>query len=254
MTVEVEESTASTIVLPDEKDLDAQKNRKSIGQDKEKICCDPLLKSVETVGEGKTAQNQLQNFSTSCLDVKQIPSLSNLEDPYPPVIFMEDKGNDIKEDPSGDSFPTRLLVLKSENKFPWLTETESFEYKKYSRMCFDVMSIGPLICLITVFYCCHANFQYAMVDGPFFISGLVFGLIASYQYYVFFLFGHTVRRYQNLSDLSKSRISSFESFIFNSKYFEDSIAIMATISASSYLYARVLNGQCAPDTTLWVSR
>jgi hypothetical protein len=29
---------------------------------------------------------------------------------------------------------------------------------------------------------------------------------------------------------------------------------MATISASSYLYARVLNGQCAPDTTLWVSR
>jgi hypothetical protein len=256
MTVDAQESTASaSSESPRLKLLNLQKNGRSMGRDDEKLCCDSSLKSVDKNGEDKT-----RKFSSSS-NVDQTPSLSPLDNPYPPspllLAYMDGKECENEEfedkEDSHFEFPNRLLLLKSENKFPWLSETESLEYKKYSRMCFDVMSIGPLIFLITVFYCCHANFQYALVDGPFFISGLVFGLIASYQYYAFFLLGHTVRRY-NLSDSSKSFLRSFELFFIFSSNFEDSIAIMSTISASSYLYARVLNGQCAPDTTLWDSQ
>jgi signal transduction histidine kinase len=254
MTVEAQESTASE--SPESESLDAQKNEISMGRDDKNLCRDSSLKSVDKNGEDKNGQNQLLNISSS-LSVDQTPSLSSLDNPYPPLrlAYMDGKENESEEfeNKEDSRVESRLLLLKSRYKFPWLSETESLEYKKYSRMCFDVMSIGPLIFLITVFYCCHANFQYALVDGPFFISGLIFGVIASYQYYAFFLLGHTVRRY-NLSDSSKSFLRSFELFFIFSSNFEDSIAIMATISASSYLYARVLNGQCAPDTTLWGSQ
>jgi signal transduction histidine kinase len=232
-----------------------------MGRDDEKLCSDSSLKSVDKNGEDKNGQNQSKKFSSS-LNVDQTPLLSPFDNLYPPsplhLAYMngkdcENEEFENKEDSRVETFPSRLFLLKSENKFPWLSETESLEYKKYSRMCFDVITIGPLIFLITVFYCCHANFQYALIDGPFFIAGLVFGLIASYQYYALFLLGHTVRRY-NLCDSSKSFVRSFELFFVFSSNFEDSIAIMATISASSYLYARVLNGQCAPDTTLWGSQ
>jgi len=259
MTVDAQESTASaSSESPRLKLLNLQKNGRSMGRDDEKLCCDSSLKSVDKNGDDKNSQYHMKNFSSS-LNVDS--SLSPLDNPYPPsplhLAYMDGKECENEEfenkEDSHFEFPNRLLLLKSENKFPWLSETESLEYKKYSRMCFDAMSIGPLIFLITVFYCCHANFQYALVDGPFFIAGLVFGLIASYQYYALFLLGHTVRRF-NLCDSSKSFIRSFELFFVFSSNFEDSIAIMATISASSYLYARVLNGQCAPDTTLWGSQ
>lgn len=233
---------------------DEQKNGKLKGKDEDKIGRDSLIKSVEIKEMGNKIQNELTNFSSE-LNLRQIPSLPDSGTPYPPVqlVFMEEKESENKNVSKCCNVDRRSSVLPSDNSFPWLTDLESLEYKTYSRMCFDVMSIGPLICLITIFYCCHANFQYALEDGPFFIIGLVFGVVASYMYYMFFLLGHTARRYHSPCDSSRSFLRSFETFIFNSSYLEDFIAVTATISASSYLYARVLNGQCAADTTLWVS-
>ena len=136
-------------------------------------------------------------------------------------------------------------------KFPWLTDSELKEYKNYTRTCFDLKAIGPITFFITVFYVSHANFENALSDGPFFTAGLSFGLIASLLFYIVFIFAHGVRTLANDS-AENSFMKALSSLIFYSIYLEDVIAVLATMSASSYLYARVLNGQCFPNVTIWV--
>lgn len=139
------------------------------------------------------------------------------------------------------------------HKFPWLTDSELKEYKLYTRTCFDLTAIGPISFLITIFYVSHANFEFALIDGPLFMCGLSFGLIASVLFYVVFIFAHGVR---SLPDISPKNIvmKGLSEYIFHSTYLEDLIAILATSSAGCYLYARVLNGQCGADVTLWGSQ
>ena len=137
-------------------------------------------------------------------------------------------------------------------KFPWLTDSELDEYKIYTRASFDLMAIGPVTFFITVFYIAHANFENALSDGPFFTAGLVFGLLASILFYLIFIFAHGARSFA--IDTTNSRyMREFSTLVFYSIYLEDVIAVLATLSASCYLFARVLKGQCLPDVTLWVS-
>lgn len=138
-------------------------------------------------------------------------------------------------------------------KFPWLTNSELKEYKTYTRTCFDLSAIGPISVFLTIFYVSHANFEYALIDGPLFMCGLSFGLIASVLFYVVFIFAHGVR---SLSDSGAKNIvmKGLSECIFHSTHLEDLIAILATSSAGCYLYARVLNGQCGTDVTLWGSQ
>jgi hypothetical protein len=146
---------------------------------------------------------------------------------------------------------TGIVCLQYAYKFPWLTDSELIEYKIYTRSCFDLVAIGPITFFITVFYASHANFQYALSDGPFFTAGLVFGILASVLFYIVFIFAHGVRSYSK--DSTETRfIQGLSTLIFNSIYLEDVIAVLATMSASSYLYARVSKGQCQLNTTLWV--
>lgn len=137
-------------------------------------------------------------------------------------------------------------------KFPWLTETELKEYKIYLRTCFDLMAIGPVTFFITVFYITHANFENALSDGPFFIAGLVFGLLASILFYLIFIFAHGARSFA-IDTTNSMYMREFSTLVFNFVYMEDIIAVLATLSASCYLFARVLKGQCEPGVTLWVS-
>lgn len=147
--------------------------------------------------------------------------------------------------------PTGVVCLQYAYKFPWLTDSELIEYKIYTRSCFDLVAIGPITFFITVFYVTHANFQNALSDGPFFTAGLVFGLLASVLFYIVFIFAHGVRSYSK--DRSETHfMQGLSTLIFNSIYLEDVIAVLATMSASSYLYARVSKGQCQLNTTLWV--
>jgi hypothetical protein len=147
--------------------------------------------------------------------------------------------------------PTGIVCLQYAYKFPWLTDSELIEYKIYTRSCFDLVAIGPITFFITVFYVTHANFQNALSDGPFFTAGLVFGLLASVLFYIVFIFAHGVRSYSK--DRSETHfMQGLSTLIFNSIYLEDVIAVLATMSASSYLYARVSKGQCQLNTTLWV--
>ena len=137
-------------------------------------------------------------------------------------------------------------------KFPWLTGSELEEYKRYTRKSFDLLAIGPVTFFITVFYIAHANFENALSDGPLFTAGLVFGLIASILFYLIFIFAHGARSFA--IDTTNSKIMrEFSTLVFYSIYLEDIIAVLATLSASCYLYARVWKGQCLPDVTLWVS-
>ena len=137
-------------------------------------------------------------------------------------------------------------------KFPWLTKSVLEEYKRYARKSFDLLAIGPVTFFITVFYISHANFENALSDGPFFAAGLVFGLIASILFYLIFIFAHVARSFA--IDRANSRyMREFSTLVFYSIYLEDIIAVLATLSASCYLYARVWKGQCLPDVTLWVS-
>lgn len=146
---------------------------------------------------------------------------------------------------------TGIVCLQFAYKFPWLTDSELTEYKIYTRSCFDLVAIGPITFFITVFYVTHANFQNALSDGPFFTAGLVFGLLASVLFYIVFIFAHGVRSFAK----DKAQIhfmQGLSTLIFNSIYLEDVIAVLSTMSASSYLYARVSKGQCQSNTTLWV--
>ena len=137
-------------------------------------------------------------------------------------------------------------------KFPWLTDSELKEYKIYLRTCFDLMAIGPVTFFITVFYIAHANFENALSDGPFFIAGLVFGLLASILFYLIFIFAHGARSFA-IDTTNSMYMREFSTFAFHNTYLEDIIAVLATLSASCYLFARVLKGQCELDVTLWVS-
>lgn len=139
------------------------------------------------------------------------------------------------------------------HKFPWLTASELREYKTYTRTCFDLTAIGPITFFITIYYVAHANFEYALTDGPLFICGLLSGLVASILFYIVFIFAHGAR---SLSDVGvkNSFMKGLSRIIFHSSNLEDLIAILATMSASSYLYARVLNGQCAPGISLWAAQ
>lgn len=148
--------------------------------------------------------------------------------------------------------PTGVVCLQYAYKFPWLTDSELIEYKIYTRSCFDLVAIGPITFFITVFYVTHANFQNALSDGPFFTAGLVFGLLASVLFYIVFIFAHGVRSYSKDRSETHFMQGLSTSIIFNSIYLEDVIAVLATMSAASYLYARVSKGQCQLNTTLWV--
>lgn len=158
----------------------------------------------------------------------------------------------LSKDSSYESEPlTGVVCSQYAYKFPWLTDSELIEYKIYTRSCFDLVAIGPITFFITVFYVAHANFQNALTDGPFFTAGLVFGLIASVLFYIVFIFAHGVRSYAK--DRAETHfVQGLSTLIFNSIYLEDVIAVFATMSASSYLYARVSKGQCQSNTTLWV--
>ena len=137
-------------------------------------------------------------------------------------------------------------------KFPWLTESELEEYKRYARKSFDLLAISPVTLFITVFYISHANFENALSDGPFFAAGLVFGLTAAIAFYLIFIFAHVARSFA-IDTANSSYMREFSTLVFYSIYLEDIIAVLATLSASCYLYARVWKGQCLPDVTLWVS-
>lgn len=187
---------------------------------------------------------------------------SSTEDLKAPSEFDETPSGS-EDGPSGrlrslsrsSAYESELLSQKNclqfAYEFPWLTDSELKEYKTYTRTCFDLKAIGPITFFITVFYVAHANFENALSDGPFFTAGLSFGLIASILFYIIFIFAHGVRTLSN--DIAEnSFMNALSSLIFYSIYLEDVIAVVATMSASSYLYARVLKGQCHPDVTIWV--
>jgi hypothetical protein len=188
-------------------------------------------------------------------ELKELQELQNLDRfPIDPDHEINGTGRlrSLSKGSLSESEPlTGVVCLQYAYKFPWLTDSELIEYKIYTRSCFDLVAIGPITFFITVFYVTHANFQNALSDGPFFTAGLVFGLFASVLFYIVFIFAHGVRSYSK--DRTETHfMQGLSTLIFNSIYLEDVIAVLATMSASSYLYARVSKGQCQLNTTLWV--
>ena len=86
------------------------------------------------------------------------------------------------------------------------------------------------------------------------MCGLFFGLIASILFYIVFIFAHSVKSFSDTAGPKNSSMRKLSDHIFHSTYLEDLIAILATLSAGCYLYARVLKGYCAPKTGLWGSQ
>ena len=198
-------------------------------------CEDPIVKDVVDNETAEQTDPDVQNISVIAMEMAE-----RLRSP--------------STTPAYEWEPQKVMQSSDyAHKFPWLTGSELREYKIYTRTCFDLSAIEPIALFVTIFYVSHANFEFALSDGPFFMCGLTFGIIASILFYIVFIFAHGVRsmNYTGSTNIYMRKVSDL---IFFSTYLEDLIAILATLSAGCYLYARVLKGQCAPNTGLWGSQ